>query len=1106
MADTTVSLTFKNKVQGANKLEKYAEVLQKIKSATSSIDEGKLKAVKEYADDAREINKSLKTVDKEAKKVDKDLSTAFDITKITSFYYAISKLVTTITRMGKASAEQSENVNLLGVAFSNGNESIEQTTAYAQNYVNTIAQMYNLDEAALTRQVGLFKQMANSMGFTDEVGTKLSKTLTQLSIDVASLYNAESVEAAANVFQSALAGQTKPIRGLTGADITQTTLQVTLDTYGIDAAIADLGYAEKRLVIVTSLLNQLSNASNDFGRTIESPANQMKIFSEQCIRLSRAIGDLLMPVLGNVLPYLNAILMVLVEITEWLARIIATLFGWDLDEAFLGGYDDAIIDLEEDMNGLGASMNDATDSAKKLKNQLRGFDQLNVITTPTDSGGSSGGGGGAGGLGNIDPRILDAFNSAMESYNSKLEKIRSKAEKIRDTLMEWLGFTKYIDEETGKVKFKFDHITIGTVLGGFALGGVIYSGIKAIFGFLNKIGLIKFVSVSGLIESLGNAGIVLQKLYSRTISWKEALLKLVPGATSLKNIIGTISKYAAPLKVLAATVGSIIAIIGGIVGITKNMNAFTKAVNSNAHSIEEAKKSYIKLGASVTSVVAGATVLGGLIGGGPLGAGIGALTGVVVSGVTAWISYEKAMTDIAKSKIFGSLQMSVEDWTKVLNDNELQIGNSGKAYDQFVEKMDSLKDTWDLNYQSLELYSYKFGVVGKKISEEDTVGITNSIKNMCDSTKSMIEESTNTSFMILSEVFAQTTAMTEEEEQNILNNIINYGESQQQELQEAQSNITRTYETAISERGYLTDEEYRYIQEQLSKIKDLTQTEMSRAHTDALYMEQQFANDYSKLSEDSYKNYEDALKKWKEDEYKTISDNYNAQYSIAKSSLDKNIITLDQFNSTVKGLNEKRNNDEKQIDKTIEESRNKVYDNLKKQYAELSGKTDSESKKQRKAIESIFKDAKIDNKELLKQFGDTGTMCVNKFKEAFKKDINNQSIKLKYKVDGQDAGQSTLTFTSPYYAKGGFPPVGQMFIARENGPEMVGTLGNKTAVANNDQIAEGIRRAARDGFLDAMQYSGGSNVNVNITAEGDASGLLNFISFKEKQQNRQFGM
>lgn len=61
------------------------------------------------------------------------------------------------------------------------------------------------------------------------------------------------------------------------------------------------------------------------------------------------------------------------------------------------------------------------------------------------------------------------------------------------------------------------------------------------------------------------------------------------------------------------------------------------------------------------------------------------------------------------------------------------------------------------------------------------------------------------------------------------------------------------------------------------------------------------------------------------------------------------------------------------------------------------------------------------------------------------------------------AYESPQSIEIPAYAGGGFPPVGQLFIARENGPEMVGDIGGRTAVANNDQIIEGIAGGVRDG-------------------------------------------
>lgn len=55
------------------------------------------------------------------------------------------------------------------------------------------------------------------------------------------------------------------------------------------------------------------------------------------------------------------------------------------------------------------------------------------------------------------------------------------------------------------------------------------------------------------------------------------------------------------------------------------------------------------------------------------------------------------------------------------------------------------------------------------------------------------------------------------------------------------------------------------------------------------------------------------------------------------------------------------------------------------------------------------------------------------------------------------------------FAAGGFPDVGQLFVARESGPEMVGTIGGRTAVANNDQITDGIYNAVRDAMGDYVK-------------------------------------
>ena len=88
------------------------------------------------------------------------------------------------------------------------------------------------------------------------------------------------------------------------------------------------------------------------------------------------------------------------------------------------------------------------------------------------------------------------------------------------------------------------------------------------------------------------------------------------------------------------------------------------------------------------------------------------------------------------------------------------------------------------------------------------------------------------------------------------------------------------------------------------------------------------------------------------------------------------------------------------------------------------------------------------------------------------------------------------------FANGGFPDAGQLFVAREAGPELVGRIGNRTAVVNNQQIVD----AVAQGVKNAIITSGGFGKNkIVIEAHGDTDGMMNFITFKQKEQDMQYG-
>ena len=82
-------------------------------------------------------------------------------------------------------------------------------------------------------------------------------------------------------------------------------------------------------------------------------------------------------------------------------------------------------------------------------------------------------------------------------------------------------------------------------------------------------------------------------------------------------------------------------------------------------------------------------------------------------------------------------------------------------------------------------------------------------------------------------------------------------------------------------------------------------------------------------------------------------------------------------------------------------------------------------------------------------------------------------------------GNLWATDPSMLRAGGGYVSEGEMFIAREAGPELVGTIGGRTAVANNDQIVAGISAGVFNAVSAALQGNGnGGNKPVNIYLDG----------------------
>ena len=107
---------------------------------------------------------------------------------------------------------------------------------------------------------------------------------------------------------------------------------------------------------------------------------------------------------------------------------------------------------------------------------------------------------------------------------------------------------------------------------------------------------------------------------------------------------------------------------------------------------------------------------------------------------------------------------------------------------------------------------------------------------------------------------------------------------------------------------------------------------------------------------------------------------------------------------------------------------------------------------------------------------------------------------------------SVPSFNLRWYANGGFPATGEMFVARESGPEMVGRMGKKSAVANNDQIVDGIKAGVFEAVMDAFEASGILESDssskqapvVELTIKTDSETLYKVVRRGEEKYNGRY--
>lgn len=1053
---------------------------------------------------AKEAKKDLNDLKSSGKDTNNTMSKLFDAGKIGLFAKGLSTAAGKIGQLAKKSSDYIETLNVLDIAFDSNTDSIRKFTS-------AISETLNLDEASIIKMAGAFKTLANSLGYSNEVGGEFAELMTKVTLDASSLYNL-SLDKSRSMLQSAIMGRGQSL-AKTGANVLESTVQGILDKLNIDAEIENMNGAEKAMARTIAIIYQLQNAQGDLARTIETPANQFRVLGEQISQVGRNIGNVFLPMIDAILPYLNAVLIVVNKLIASLAALVGFREDkWDVYSGKTSNLADAFDDLGASVGGVGS----AAKETKKQLMGLRSFDKLNVIKTPRPSSGSGGAGGGG-----INKNLLDAFNRLAGNYDLGLAGIETRATKIAKSIMKALGdidFTNLIN--SGKrlwEAFKPFAQNVGQGLL-WTFNNILKPLAKWTISDLLPIFLDAladgFIILNNAIEGFKPFGEWLWKSFLRPLG-KWAGGTIVKTLKDFESIFRKISQNKLVSTILTGgvifvTLANNIGKVANVLGKTKLGGAISNLVTP-MKSLYENTKLYTNLAKKSG---------GSLIDGIKAGNDAWRKQQGIINGVTGKINGLKGGLEAAKIglqniAIAGVGLIAIDTAFKNIAQDGINLGNViGTLSGSFMTLSGSITAGASIGGHYGAIVGGVIGTMGILISafENFNSGTQPEHVKRMEELKSRYEEFDKTIQDVTSSYQASRDAITSNYEAKLLDleSADTYRETLSQ-LIDTNGKVKQGYEDEAEvivkklneaygsqlelEDGVLKNgDDIIKNKEDIIKITDKTVEAMKKqmlyesylaSYKEAVEAKNKATREYNKIIEDSQNELEQLQKDYENNDISSF--NYLRRVTELQGKAEE---ATKKYNTVLEDTDGIINN----LDNVTKSYATQSSEEFAKTTSEITKSSQTMANENKKNFDSALKDSqailekqKTNSKNIIEEM-------YNKLSDK-KKEIEKTSITPKLNLDTSSATSSfnkwknnlkssfniTLTATKAKadggilvngkwrdiakYDTGGLPPVGQMFVARERGPELVGNIGGHTAVMNNNQIvssvSSGVAQAVR---------------------------------------------
>lgn len=300
--------------------------------------------------------------------------------------------------------------------------SMRGNISVARAFISEMNRAYGVAEATLMKYQAIFKNMLSALGGVNEsTAYNLSESLTQMALDFASLYNT-SIDEAMNKFQAVLSGQVRPIRSISGYDITENTIFQLYKQMGGEKTMRQLDQVEKRLLRIYAVFQQMgtTGALGDLEKTLATNANQLRIMKELAIETATWFGNGISYLVqeSGILIEINGLLYAIKEI----AKSFAYELGYKEDNFISGIFDDSTA---------------ASEAVSELQGKLAGFDKFQVLQSTA---------------GDDKTDIESIVANALKEYQSLYKDVVNPAVKRGEEILSSLGLKlKEIKGDSGEI-------------------------------------------------------------------------------------------------------------------------------------------------------------------------------------------------------------------------------------------------------------------------------------------------------------------------------------------------------------------------------------------------------------------------------------------------------------------------------------------------------------------------------------------------------------------------------------------------------------------------------------------------------------------------------